>query len=206
MNLLILFIIGIVLSAGGALPVGLINLSVAKRTINRGAKSGLMVALGASIIELLYTFIAVYFVDFLVRNEIISQFIQIAAFCIFLCLGIYYMLKKTKEVEQPIRKSKARDFVLGIGISSMNMLIIPYWMFLSFWLKSNGFEFSGFNSILILSLGSTLGAFLVFILYIKLGSLIVNKLHMVTVYSNKFLGILFFGLAIFQVIRYWYYS
>ena len=187
------------------MPPGLINLTIAERTIYRGTKSGFMVALGTIIIEFLYTFLAVYFIDFFIKNEIVGRAIKIGAIILFVGLAIYYFLKKVEVVNKVKRvNSNGRDFGLGLGVASMNMLILPFWIFVGLWLKANGYAFPNLNSIILFALGSTSGAFLSFTLYIRLGRYIVNHMQKVALYTNRILGALFLLLALVQIIRIFY--
>ncbi|MDH3650320.1 MAG: LysE family transporter [Saprospiraceae bacterium] len=197
-----LFLIAAGFSAIGALPVGMINLSVAERTIHRGSRAGLMVALGACVIELCYTYIALYFIDFFVRNEAISQVIKTIAIFIFLVLALYYWSRKVTPSKQSDSKyPNSRNFGLGVGVAAINMLIIPYWIFLGLWLKANGLLFDSVVDISSLAIGSMMGALLVFLLYIRLGRYIVGRMEQVSYYTNKALAILFLSLAIIQLVR-----
>ncbi len=190
------------LSALGALPVGLINLSLANRTIERGRKAGLAAATGAMLVEFIYTFVAVYFIDILVRNETIGQSIKLFSMIVLLVFAIYYLTKKSSPSKQvEVKKSDARNLFYGIGIAGINMLIIPYWIFIGAWLKSNGFIFDEISSILLIAAGSALGAMAVFLVYVWLGMRVLGKLDRVAHYTNKVIGVLFLILAVVQCVR-----
>ena len=142
MILLYLFLFGVIFSALGAVPPGLINLAVAVRTITRGYRAGIMVSLGAGVTQLIYTFISVYFIDTIIKNAIITQTINWIAGIIFLILGLYYIVKKVRKIQPVKDTSDSKHFGYGIGIAAMNFLIIPTWIFVAVWLKSNGFDFT----------------------------------------------------------------
>ncbi len=198
-----IFLIAAGFSAVGALPIGMINLSVAERTIKKGILAGVMVAIGATIIEFTYTFLALYFIDFFLKNEVVGQAIKTIAIFIFIALALFYWFRKYKPVAEMKsgRYSKSRNFGLGMGIAALNMLILPYWIFLGLWFKSNQIRFATASDILFMSLGSALGALFVFLLYVRLGGFIVGKISKVSYYTNKTLAVLFFSLAVVQVIR-----
>jgi threonine/homoserine/homoserine lactone efflux protein len=196
-----LFLFGVVFSALGAVPPGLINLSVAERTMSRGFRPGIMVALGAASTQLIYTFIAVYFIDTIIKNTIITETINWVACFIFFALGIFYLFKNTHAVKPSKSSSDGKHFGYGMAIAAMNMLIIPTWIFIAVWLKGNGFDFIAMREILFISLGSGIGAMLVFIGYVRLGNYIMNRMSSVVKYTNRFLGVIFVGLAAYQIVR-----
>jgi len=190
------------LSALGALPVGLINLSLANRTIERGRKAGVAASFGAMLVEFVYTFVAVYFIDFLLKNETVSQSIKIISGIVLLVFGIYYLSKKkSKATKVEVKKSGARNLFFGMGIAGINMLIIPYWIFIGAWLKSNGFVFDQLLDIILIAAGSACGAMAVFLGYVWLGTYVVGKLDRVAHYTNKVIGVLFLFLAGVQMVR-----
>lgn len=204
MNLLYLFLFGVIFSALGAIPPGLINLAAAERTITRGYRAGIMVSLGAGVTQLIYTFIAVYFIDTIIKNAIITETINWIAGIVFLCLGLFYIVKKVKA-RQPVKNtSDSKHFGYGIGIAAMNFLIIPTWIFVSIWLKGNGYDFTHLREILFISLGSAVGAVLIFVGYVRMGRYIIRKMSRIIKYTNRFLGIVFLSLAAYQFLRLFY--
>lgn len=198
------FILGFFFTALGALPPGMINLSVAERSIQRGFKSGIMVALGAAVTEFGYTFISIYFIDTIIKSEVIGSMIKWTMVLVFFVLGIYYLFKKVEAAQTKITPSGSRDFGYGIFVAAMNMLIIPTWIVIGIWMRSNGFDFVNISDILLISAGSALGGFLVFAGYVRLGQFIVNRMEKVTRYTNRFLGAIFVGLATIQLFRIFY--
>lgn len=204
MNLLHLFLFGVIFSALGAIPPGLINLAAAVRTITRGYRAGLMVSLGAGVIQLFYTFISVYFIDIIVRNAIITETINWIAAIIFLGLGFFYIFKKVKKIQPVENTSDSKHFGYGIVVAAMNFLIIPTWIFVAVWLKGNGYDFTHFREILFISLGSALGAIFIFIGYVRMSRHIIQKMSRIIKYTNRFLGVIFLSLAAYQVLRIFY--
>jgi threonine/homoserine/homoserine lactone efflux protein len=199
MNLVAYFFIAFVLSALGSMPVGMITLKIAEKTIHDGYRSGVMVSLGATTIEFLYTYIAIASMDFFIQNVGLNLYINLIAMTVFFALAFYHLFKKTSQILESKGEYKTFDFIKGILLASMNMLIIPFWIFLVVWLKNYGFEFSTITQILVFSIGSALGALVIFILYSRLGKLVVNKIQKVSYYTNRTVGVLFLLLAMYQL-------
>ncbi len=205
MSTFILLILGLFLSALGAIAPGLINLAVAERTMKRGFRPGIMVAIGAAVTQLIYTFIAIFFIDAITKNAMIGDFIRWTAVLVFLILGVFYLSRKVTVPKQVEVGSSHKHFGYGMMIAAMNMLIIPTWIFIGLWLRSYGYDFAGLRDILTIALGSGLGAMGIFLGYVYLARYIVNRLANVTKYINKTLGYIFIGLATVQLIRIYYY-
>ena len=199
MNLILYFSIALVLSFLGSLPIGLITLTITQKTIQNGRHSGLMIALGATIMEFVYAFIALLSLDLFTQNTSIGNYIKIFATAIFLAMGFYFLWKKNSTEVRPTAAYNYLDFLRGFIVGSMNLLIVPFWIFLGIWLKANGVSFKNNFDILIFSSGAALGALLAFFGYILLSEFIVKRTKKINQYTNKAVGILFLGLGIFQL-------
>ena len=84
MTLIVYFFVAFILSFLGSIPIGLITLTIAQKTIQNGRRSGLMVALGATIMEFVYTFIALLSLEFFTQNTAIGNYIKTFALVLFL--------------------------------------------------------------------------------------------------------------------------
>lgn len=207
LTLFIYFMLALLISGAGTLPPGLINLAIADRTIKRGFRSGLTMIAGAAITEFVYTFVPLFFIDRITRNPQIEYGLQIAVTVIFLILAAVYYFKKTEVILPPNMVSrKRRDFGYGLWMAAMNLLIIPYWVFISIWLGSNGFPIDTWAQILMCALGSTAGAGLVFFLYARLGKFIVKRSAEITRSINQIIAGLFLLLGLFQLGRLLFYA
>ena len=194
------FFIALLLSFLGTLPPGLISLSILQRTLEGHREAGLIMALGACIPEFFYTYLALYGLEFFQQNWAANQYIQKISIVLFMLLGFYFLFKKT-QVPTSMKlsyKSVGLDFISGILVGLMNMLIIPFWIFVAIWLKSKGLGFSSIVQLFVFSIGAALGAYIAFLGYIILGQFILKRIEKVALYSNKIIGLIFIGLAIFQ--------
>jgi threonine/homoserine/homoserine lactone efflux protein len=130
-GILFYFVVGLTICFVGTIPFGPINLTVVKTTVDLGKKSGLEVALAASLIEIFEALIAISFGAvisiYLETNLLISLVIAIA----FIVLGIIVLISKPKVNLES--KSEYVDigsqFRKGIIIAILNPQAIPYWIF-----------------------------------------------------------------------------
>lgn len=201
MSLLIYFFVALVLSFVGSLPIGLITLTIIQKTIEKGKRSGVLISLGALVMEFGYTFLALKSLELFSKNIDLGSYIKIFATTLFLILGIYYFFKKPATELKKTKKYDYFDFLRGVIVGFMNVLILPYWIFVGMWLESNGMLFTNQTDILTFSIGATLGAFLAFLAYIWFSKLIKNKIQTINQYTNKVVGVLFIGLGIFQLVN-----
>ncbi len=203
MHLIFYFLVALILSFLGSLPIGLITLTITQKTIEKGMRAGLLIALGASVMEFGYTYLALMSLELFTENLAFESSIKIVAITVFMILAIYYYFKKPSSNLQPSSTYDYFDFFRGVVVGLMNVLILPFWIFLGIWLVSNGMDFNSQPYLLIFSFGATIGAFLAFLGYIWGSKLIEKKVVTLNQYTNKIVSVLFFGLGIFQLIQLW---
>ncbi len=189
------------LSALGSIPTGMIAISVIQRTIENGTRGGVMVIMGAFIMEFVYTYVALSFLDVFKKAEEYGTTIQYISIVIFLLLGIYYLSKKVKPPKAKQSNYDYFDFGHGFIIGALNLLIIPFWMFAGLWLESNDMKFNNHLQIFAFSLSATLGASVVFLAYVKLGEYVVKHLESIIRFTDKVIGVFFFLLAAYQIFQ-----
>ena len=201
MELVKYFIIAFFLSALGTIPIGLITLTIAQKTLEKGKVAGWQIAMGATVIEFVYTLIALYGLEALSIESAWKRYVQIGTLFLFLILGIYYYRKAPSTLRATKSSSQRLDFFLGMGVGMMNMLIIPFWLVVGLWLESNGMNFDEAGCIVWFSVGAALGALLIFVVYIEGSHAILQKSQSIATYANKVIGIIFFLLAIVQLFQ-----
>lgn len=201
MDLLYYFFVSLVISFLGSLPIGLISLTVVQGTIAKGKHAGLMIALGATIMEFVYTFVALKSLDLFAENIEWDNYIKIISTIVFFTLGGYYFFKQPSAVSKPEARYHYFDFLRGFVVGFVNLLIIPFWIFIGVWLQSNGMVFDNNVCIINFSIGSALGALFAFILYIWFSGYIEGHLQQINQYTNKIFGLLFIGLGIYQLVQ-----
>ncbi len=201
MTYLLPIILGFLLSFIGSLPLGIINMTVADTAIHRGMKAGIWVAIGASLVEFIQSFVAIKFTWLFSENSEVDFWFGIIAFIVFWALAIYYFFfAKASNPASDIMKDEKKhsDFFKGMLVSAMNVLVIPYWVFYGSYLNSQGWLSLENEIIAVFAIGVMLGTFVLLLLYAKLGQVITSRAAQVTRYVNKFIGGIFLLFALYQ--------
>ncbi|MGH1437832.1 MAG: LysE family translocator [Lewinella sp.] len=204
MSIVLLFVLVFIISAIGSAPPGLINLMVMKRAIAAGREAGFFAALGTVVPEFVYTYIAVYGYLAIANDETIGHHIQLVGVVVFFSLSVYYFIQKA---EDPVldavssQKDKFISFRRGFFTASINLLVMPFWAFITLFLHTYGYEFQTQSELITFALASALGALMMFFLYARLGHLIVYRMEKLVQYTNKFLSLIFLVLGLYQLVR-----
>ncbi len=205
MGFLTHFIYGCIGSFVGTLPMGTINVSIAEESIRRGVRAGIIMSLGAAFVEFFQSYIALSFFNILSTNPEVERTIILTCIPIFLVIGCYYLFKKNKPIPvQPSKASNVIGFAKGIMVTTLNLIAIPYYVFLGGYLHSAGLIRLEPEFIAAFSVGVVGGTFLVFLIYAKLGQYIRRKSEKLSRYASKVVGLIFITIAISQAFRYYW--
>lgn len=183
---------------------GLINMTAAKISTQEGKIVAVSFAGGASVIIFFQTFIAVLFARFIsIHQEIVSTLQEIGIF-VFLLLSIYFfwIAKKPKKIKTDIKvKGKSNRFFLGMLLSTLNLLPIPFYVFASMSLAASGY-FS-FDKIPVSSfvIGVVCGSFTVFYIYIVAFKKIEKKTEFLMRNINTIIGLVTTFMAVVTLFK-----
>ncbi|CAM3970834.1 MULTISPECIES: LysE family transporter [Flavobacterium] len=178
MTYLLPLLLGFLIAFIGIIPPGMLNMIVAKLSVNESKKAGLLFGYGAGLIVLVQCFVGLYFAKFLESHPGVSESLKKFAVFIFIILTIFFIYSgfRAKKPEKEVEiKSKKNRFFYGIIMSSLNMFAIPYYVFSSLTLSSkNIYDFSTVSNWFFI-LGAGFGTLLVFYIYAVLFKRIEHK-------------------------------
>ena len=169
MTALVNFIVGYLASLIGLIPPGLLNMTAAKIGVKQGRKPAMVFSLGVLIVVCLQTGLGLAFARYIERHPEVVDLLQKVALGIFLALTFYFFVlaKDTRrEIPKGVKRSKTNRFLYGVLLSALNLLPIPYWVYVSISLSALGWFF--FDPLVIgwAILGSAMGTFSMLLLYI----------------------------------------
>lgn len=184
-------VLGFFIAFLAVIPPGLINMTAAKISLQEGKNEAISFAIGASVIIFFQTFIAVLFARFINKHQEIVSTLQEIGIFIFSLLSIYFfwIAKKPKKIKTDSRvKGKSNRFFLGMLLSTLNLLPIPFYVFASMTLAASGY-FS-FDKIPVAEfvIGVVIGSFTVFYIYIVAFKKIENKTEFLMRNINTIIG------------------
>ena len=192
--------LGLIISIGGIIIPGMLNMTIAKISIKENQKQALNFALGAVVVVFIQSFLGTYFAKFLDANPVFSEGLKKIGTFIFIGLTIAFTImgfnaKKKKDIEVTIDKKRNR-FFYGMAMSSFNMFAIPCLMMSS----KDLFQYD-MISIILFSVSAAVGTYFVFYLYAKFFKLIEHKLTFIVQNINFLIAALTGIVAISSVYK-----
>ena len=169
MTALVNFLVGYLASFVGLIPPGLLNMTAAKIGVKQGRKPALIFSIGVIVVVCIQTGLGLAFARYIEQHPEIVDILQKVTLGIFLALTFYFfaLAKDTRrEIPKGVKRSKTNRFLYGILLSALNMLPIPYWVYVSISLSALGWFFFNPQVLGWAVFGSAMGTFSMLLIYI----------------------------------------
>ena len=163
------FLIGFFGALIGVIPPGLINMYAAKVSMKEGRKKGMLFSIGVCATVMIQTYIALILARYIEMHPGIVDVLQKVALGIFISLTIYFIFiaKDTRrEIRDRDSYSKTSRFFSGMFLAMLNLLPLPYWIYLGITFSVFGWFSFAQPEISVAVIGAGLGTLSVLALYV----------------------------------------
>ena len=124
--------IGFLVSFLGQLPLGNMSFTSTQICIQEGVKKAWQFAVGVAIVEMIYLRFALTGMDWVVQHRILFLALGWLTVVMFFVLGILAFRtarKQEGDKKALVLNNKLNRFVLGLTMSALNPLQIPFWFY-----------------------------------------------------------------------------
>lgn len=196
------FCTAMLISFLGQLPFGNMNLTATQLAVQEGYKNAWKYSIGIVIIEMIYLRLALTAMDWVVENQLIFKIMSWLTVVVFLALGIISLViaqKQTKEKKGLLLNNKLDRFLLGVSVSAINPVQIPFWfiwstqLINSHVLQTTAIHFNLFTG------GAAVGSIGGLIVYMYGGRWVIHKMKASNKQLNIFMGVVFILAALWQL-------
>ena len=186
----------------GQLPFGNMNLTATQLAVQEGFKNAWKYSIGIVLVEVIYLRLALTAMNWVVQNQLIFKIMSWLTVFVFLALGILSIIiakKQTQEKKGLLLNNKLDRFVLGVSVSAINPVQIPFWFIWSTQLinsnvlKTTTAHFNLFTG------GAALGSIAGLIVYMYGCRWLIQKMKASNRQLNIFMGIVFILAALWQL-------
>lgn len=186
--LLLTFLLGFIISYIGSISPSMLNITAVKISLEKTKTAANQFAIGVSFVSLFQAFFALLFLKVILKNPVILDSLEKVAAIVFLLLSIFFFREARKEQQISASKTTKNGFISGAGLSLINLFSIPFYAGVAAVLNNNGWLNLELLSILLFSLGSTLGTYFILSHYILLADKIKPKIAQFSQYLNYVLS------------------
>jgi threonine/homoserine/homoserine lactone efflux protein len=191
------FVVGWAVSFLGSLPLGILNLTIVRISLQQGLRAALAFALACTLVEFVYSYGAVWLTGLIVQYAFFKFLTDGLTMLLLLGLGTYYLRKQIASSTASGKSDK--PFVLGIGLSIINVAAFPFWIFYTALLTQKGWvSLPGPSPVLMYVLGIALGTLTGLWFFVGLGQRLNAFLSAHLHRFDRVMGWLCMGLAMVQ--------
>lgn len=195
-------VLGFVMAFLSLTPPGMLNMTAVKTSLQKGRNEGVWFAFGAALVVIPQAFIALVFARYFVENPQVVERLEIAGIMVLFLLSVVFFMQARKNFKGKGGKREGKSFWLGMLMSGMNMLAIPFYLVLSSVLENRGLLKTEQPFINLFVSGVFLGAFSLFFIYASFAQIIQKKAHFIARNINYILSLLFLVLGILTLIKF----
>jgi len=202
-KLLRIFITGLFISFLGTLPLGTMNIAAMQISVSDGLRPALYFAMGVLLVEIIYVRLSLVAMNWIRKNQKLFKILEWVTLLIIVALAISSFVAAADPVvkKNVVLSNTMHRFVLGMVMSALNPMQIPFWFGWStvlFTKKVLQPKISHYN---IYILGIGIGTFVGMCLFVFGGRLLVDTLNSKQNVISWIVGGIFALTAIIQAWR-----
>lgn len=202
MTYLLHILLGFVMSFVSLIPPGMLNMTAVRTTIEKNRKEGIWFSLGAAFVVVPQAFLALVFARFFSEHPQIVARLEIGGIIVLFALSVVFFVQARKKFKGSGGKTTGKSFWVGMMMSMMNMLAIPFYLVLSSVLEGRGLLQTEQPFINLFVTGVFFGAFSLFNVYVQFARIIVKRAQFIARNINYILSVLFFVLGILTLFKF----
>jgi threonine/homoserine/homoserine lactone efflux protein len=196
-----IFLTGMLISFLGSLPLGSLNVAAMQISITDGYPRALSFATGIWLVEIIYVRISLVAMDKIRKQEKILKVLEWITLIIVTALAVSSFIaaaKNNPHAKNILLSNSMPRFVLGLLMSAVNPVQIPFWLGWSTVLFTKKILLPKNDHYNVYISGIGLGTFLATCVFIFAGKFIVEKLNTSQHTLHLIIGIIFTITAIIQ--------
>ncbi|WP_170971107.1 LysE family translocator [Ilyomonas limi] len=204
MDVLLTLLLGLLVSFLGQLPLGNLNIIATQIGLEENFKKAWLFSIGAAIVEMIYLRIALSGMNWVVAHQTFFTILNWVAILLFLTLGILSFTmahKQAADKKTILLNNKINRFVLGVTMSAVNPVQIPFWFTWGITLINAGLLYPNNLDYNMFTIGAGTGTIAGLAVYIHAGNRIAKKLKASNKGMNKFMGAVFIFTALIQLYK-----
>jgi threonine/homoserine/homoserine lactone efflux protein len=201
---LISLFLGFILSFLGQLPLGTMSMTATQIAVQENFRNAWKYSFGVALIEMAYLRIVLSGMQWIVGHQgllNIFNWITVVLFGVFGLLSFREAQRQGSEKKALLLNYPLDRFLLGVSMSALNPVQIPFWFVWSGYFLNQGWLEPSFSIFNIFTLGAALGTIGGLMVYMYGGNLLVTKMKTSNRTLNKIMGGIFIIAALAQLSR-----
>ncbi len=203
MPLVKVFFWGLIVSFLGSLPLGTLNVAAMQISVQESVRNAILFALGSLSVEMIYVRVSLVGINWVRKQKKLFRWMEwlTVAIVLALAIGSFAAAMKPEHAKNVILNNNIHRFFLGVMLSAINPMQIPFWFGWStvLFTKNILIPKNSFYNIYIVGIG--LGTLLGNCVFIFGGKWIVSKMNANQNMINWIIGGIFAATAVIFLIK-----
>ena len=202
-KLLKIFFTGLLISFLGSLPLGTLNIAAMQISISDGLKPAFLFSLGSLTAEMVYVRLSLVAMDWVRKQQRLFKILEWVTLAIVLALAVssFYAALHPSVSKNVILSSNMNRYLLGLGMSAVNPVQIPFWFGWSTVLFTKGVLLPRNSHYNLYIIGIGIGTLIGNLVFIFGGKLIADKINTNQHILNWVIGGIFALTALIQLYK-----
>lgn len=198
-----IFWVGMFVSFLGSLPLGVLNVAAMQIAITESVKNALLFSLGSLTAEMVYVRVSLVAMDWIRKQEKIFKWLEWLTLLVIIALAVssFYAALHPSENKNVILNSKLPSYLLGLMMSAVNPVQIPFWFGWSTVLFTKNILLPKISHYNLYIIGIGVGTLLGNCVFIFGGRLVAHKIQNNQDMLNYVIGAIFTITALIQAWR-----
>lgn len=209
-DLLPVFFAGFLVSFLGQLPLGNLNVLATQISVEESYTNAWLFSIAGAIVEVTYLRIALNSSGWMMHNKMLFNYVSWFTVLLFFTLGFISIRKAIKQKEPKSKgfliNNNVNRFLLGLMLSVINPMQIPFWFFWGTYFIHNGTVKPTAADFNFFTIGAGLGTLSGQAIYIHGGNWLIRKLKASHKILNIIMGAVFIISASVQVYKIFFES
>jgi threonine/homoserine/homoserine lactone efflux protein len=199
-NLFIYLIIALAATTIGAVPLGLVNLSVLDSALKNDTHGATQIAYGASVVEVFFALASVLMgaklSPFFEGNPVVRYFV----FAVLLVSGVFFWFKTNKEKIRT-ETQKSFGFLKGVLLNIISVQVLLFWLLAATVLSAKQWLPTELAEVLLFLAGVWLAKMGVLKGYAFLAKMVATHAEKFSANTNRIISIVLLAVSIIQFVK-----
>jgi threonine/homoserine/homoserine lactone efflux protein len=203
MSLVRVFFWGMIVSFLGSLPLGTLNIAAMQISVQESITEALYFSFGSLLTEMIYVRISLVGINWVRKQKTLFRWLEwiTLAIVVALAVGSFIAASHSHETKNVLLRNNVHRFILGLGMSAISPMQIPFWFGWSTVLFTKNILKPDNKHYNLYIVGIGLGTLMGNCVFIFGGKFIVQKLNTNQNMLNWIIGGIFALTAVIQLIK-----
>jgi threonine/homoserine/homoserine lactone efflux protein len=195
------FFIALATTIIGAVPFGLVNLSVADTATKTNTRKSMEVASGATLVEVIFALAALLTGASLQNYLSSNHWVNLTVAGVLFGAGLIFWLKKYNKTTSKVKPSSAGSFLKGAFLNLISIQVLLFWLMAAAFLSVHDLIPGSPLQFILFITGVGIAKTAVLLGYAVLARKVAEKSKIISRNMNRIIGFILVSVALYQLIN-----